>query len=105
MNYPDLGAEIADLLLRLQDVKWVICMSVYDRDLILSVRSRSQEVGAGDLVLQIVGGQGTAGGHGTMAGGHIRITQSNPFLLSDQLTKKALEIIKGKRSYQGKPLI
>jgi nanoRNase/pAp phosphatase (c-di-AMP/oligoRNAs hydrolase) len=105
MNYPDLGAEIADLLLRLQDVKWVICIGVYERDLILSVRSRSRELGAGELVLQIVGDLGTAGGHGTMAGGQIRLNHRDPFSLTDHLTKKALRIIKGNESYHGKPLI
>lgn len=105
MSYPDLGAEIADLLLRLQDVKWVICIGVFGRDLILSVRSRSHEVGAGSLVQEIVGDLGTAGGHGTMAGGHIRLKHHDPFLLSDQLTKKALKLIKGNGSYGGIPLI
>ncbi|MGB7053759.1 MAG: DHH family phosphoesterase [bacterium] len=46
LKYPDLGAEIADLLLRLQGVKWVICLGVYKDDLILSVRSRSRKIGA-----------------------------------------------------------
>ena len=105
LNYPDLGAEIADLLLRLRDVKWVICMGVYKRDLILSVRSRSHQIGAGDLVLQIVGDLGTAGGHGTMAGGQIRLNQHDPFSISEELTKKAIEVIKGVVSSDGKPLI
>ena len=95
MNYPDLGAEIADLFLRLQDVKWVICIGVFGRDLILSVRSRSQEVGAGDLVLQIVGDLGNAGGHGTMAGGNIRITHLIPSYYLIILLKRLLKLSRG----------
>ena len=105
MNYPDLGAEIADLLLRLNDVNLVICIGVFDGDLILSVRSRSPELGAGDLVQRIVGDLGTAGGHGTMAGGHIQINQQDPSQLSDQLSRSALQHIKGDASLVGKPLI
>ena len=105
MNYPDLGAEIADLLLRLQDVNWVICIGVFGGDLILSVRSRSLELGAGELVQRIVGDLGTAGGHGTMAGGHIQLNQHNPQQLVDQLSKSALQHLKKDISLVGKPLI
>jgi len=105
MKYPDLGAEIADLLLRLQGVIWVICMGVYKDDLILSVRSRSMQIGAGKLVHQIIGDLGTAGGHGRMAGGHIRLHKQDPYQLSVQLSKVALQQIKGNASLVGNPLI
>jgi nanoRNase/pAp phosphatase (c-di-AMP/oligoRNAs hydrolase) len=105
MRYPDLGAEIADLLLRLSGVKWVICMGVYKDEMILSVRSRSQRVGAGNLAQHIVGDLGSSGGHGTMAGGQIHINQHDPVQLSEQLTKSALDYIKGDTLLVGKPLI
>jgi nanoRNase/pAp phosphatase (c-di-AMP/oligoRNAs hydrolase) len=105
VKYPDLGAEIADLLLRLKDVKWVICMGVFEGDLILSVRSRSRQIGAGNLVQHIVGNLGTSGGHGTMAGGQIRIGLQDPRQLSEQITKSALNYLKGQSSLVGKPLI
>jgi nanoRNase/pAp phosphatase (c-di-AMP/oligoRNAs hydrolase) len=105
VKYPDLGAEIADLLLRLKDVKWVICMGVFEGDLILSVRSRSRQIGAGNLVQHVAGNLGSAGGHGTMAGGQIRIGDREPRQLADQLTKSALIYLKGGSSLVGKPLI
>ena len=105
MKYPDLGAEIADLLLRLQGVKWVVCFGVYDTDLILSVRSRSRRIRAGDLAQHIVGELGVAGGHGTMAGGQIRLNQQDPSHLTEQLKMIALQYIKGDSSLVCKPLI
>ena len=105
MKYPDMGAEIADLLLRLKAVKWVLCMGKYEGELILSVRSRSRRIGAGNLVQHIVGDLGTAGGHGTMAGGQIQLGQRDPKQLSEQLAKNALQYLKGKNSQVGKPLI
>jgi len=105
MTYPDLGAEVADLLLRLQGIKWVICVGVYENDLILSVRSRSQRIRAGNLARQIIGTKGTAGGHGTMAGGQIRLLQQDPVQLSNQLVKSALQYLKGNDALDGKPLI
>lgn len=105
MNYPDLGAEVADILLRLQDVVWVFCMGVYEQDLIVSIRSRSRHYGAGDLACQIVGDLGTAGGHGTMAGGEIHLDHQEPYQLSLQLAKFALEIIKGDANLVGTQLV
>jgi nanoRNase/pAp phosphatase (c-di-AMP/oligoRNAs hydrolase) len=105
MRYPDLGAEIADLLWRLRGTKWVICMGVYENEMILSVRSRSQRIGAGNLVRQIVGELGTSGGHGTMAGGQIQLFQQDPIQLSEQLTQIALQYLKENTSLVGKPLI
>lgn len=105
MSYPDLGAEIADLLFRLQGVRWVICIGVHLNDLILSVRSRSRRIGAGDLMQFIIGDLGSAGGHGTMAGGQIRLNGQDPTQLANQLTNTALQYLKGDASLVGKPMI
>jgi nanoRNase/pAp phosphatase (c-di-AMP/oligoRNAs hydrolase) len=105
LRYPDSGAEIADLLLRLQGVKWVICLGVYNQDLILSVRSRSRKIGAGDLAQVMIGDLGTAGGHGTMAGGQIRIHKQDPHQLSNHISKIALQHIKGNATLVGIPMI
>ena len=105
MKYPDLGAEIADLLLRLQGIKWVVCMGVYKDDFIVSVRSRSQQIGAGALVRHIIGDWGSSGGHGTMAGGQIRLNERDPQYLAGQLSNMALRYIKGDDSLNGTPLI
>jgi len=104
MQYPDLGAEIGDLLLRLQGVVWVICLGIYKEDLILSVRSRSRQIGAGDIARRIIGDLGTAGGHGTMAGGQIRIRKLDPDQLTDQIIREALDYLKGDHSLTGKQL-
>ncbi len=105
MKYPDLGAEIADLLTRLKGVNLVLCMGTNKSDLILSVRSRSQQIRAGKLVQHIIGDLGTAGGHGTMAGGQIRLSSTDPELLVDQLSKEVLQYIKGDDFLVGKPFI
>ena len=105
MKYPDLGAEIADMFWRLKGVKWVVCMGIYHDDLILSVRSRSRKIGAGNLAQHIVGDLGTAGGHGTMAGGQIRFHEQNPRQLAEHLANTALKYIKGDDAITGISLI
>jgi nanoRNase/pAp phosphatase (c-di-AMP/oligoRNAs hydrolase) len=61
VDYPDLGAEIADILLRLRGIRWVVCIGTYKNTLILSARTKNRQ-GAGKLVQEIVGSRGTAGG-------------------------------------------
>ena len=68
-------------------------MGVFDNELILSVRSRSPKIGAGNLVQNIVGDLGTSGGHGTMAGGQIRLDQQDPVQVSEKLIETALSIL------------
>ena len=88
MAYPDLAAEMADVFLRLQGSEWVVCLGEYQGKLILSVRTRNQAGGAG--LLAIVNKQGVAGGHGTMAGGHLPLLDRNPKVFAHQLSQQVL---------------
>ena len=105
MSYPDQAAEIADLLSRLEGIQWVVCTGTYNGSLILAVRSRSRRTGAGKLVHAVVGDQGMAGGHGTMAGGHVPLRGADPAALADQLGQKTLTYLKIPADTPGKPLI
>ena len=89
MSYPDLVAEMADLLLRLEGIRWVLCMGVHDDTLILSVRTRLVH-GAAGLIRHIVGPQGTAGGHGALAGGQIPLNGAAPGPLARKVVQRAL---------------
>jgi nanoRNase/pAp phosphatase (c-di-AMP/oligoRNAs hydrolase) len=105
LAYPDLAAEMADVLLRLEKAQWVICMGLYQGALILSVRTRSQEHTAEELVQAIVAGGGSAGGHGTIAGGQIslegRAAEQEVLLLS----QRALQHLGIPSETAGEPLI
>jgi nanoRNase/pAp phosphatase (c-di-AMP/oligoRNAs hydrolase) len=105
MAYPDLAAEIADLLSRLEGIQWVLCMGTYNDSLNLSVRSRSRRAGAGQLVRAVVGDLGIAGGHGTMAGGHVPLRGADPEALARRLGTRALEYLKVRSDVQGKRLV
>ncbi len=91
MRYPDMGAEMADLLSRLQEARWVICLGTFRDHLILAVRSRSQRHGAGKLARVMVGARGTAGGHGAYAGGQVPIGDEAVEDLKRLLVGRALE--------------
>jgi nanoRNase/pAp phosphatase (c-di-AMP/oligoRNAs hydrolase) len=104
MDYPDLTAEMADLLLRLERSQWVICMGVYKDILTISVRTRNRG-GAGQLVQKIVGDRGTAGGHGVMAGGQIPLSGEDPEQMAQQLGRRVLQHLRVASGVMGKSLI
>jgi nanoRNase/pAp phosphatase (c-di-AMP/oligoRNAs hydrolase) len=71
IHRPDLPAEIADLLIRLEDARAALCMGIYQDVLQLSLRTVPLGQDAGLLIQEIVTPPGNAGGHGTMAGGQV----------------------------------
>lgn len=78
MKRPDMASEVADLILRMEDVSWAICLGIFEDRLVISVRTDRSSARAGRLVRTIVGKNGTAGGHDTMAGGRIHMPNASP---------------------------
>ena len=105
MAYPDLTAEMARLLLRLEESRWVVCMGVYQDVLILSVRTESPTGGAEELVQAIVGDEGTAGGHGPMAGGQVPLKGREPEQVVHLLREGVLRVLQVPPKVRGERLI
>lgn len=105
MQRPDMAAEMADLLLRLRRMTWAICMGTYGGKLVLAVRTRGGQPGAGHLVQAIVGDEGMAGGHGVMAAGQIPLRDAEPEQRAWELAERALEYLKMGRDGDWKPLL
>jgi nanoRNase/pAp phosphatase (c-di-AMP/oligoRNAs hydrolase) len=105
MNRPDLAAEMADLLLRLEGTQWVVCTGEYEGVLVLAVRTRNRRGGAGVLARELVGPEGSAGGHGMMAGGQVSVEDRDPERLAQEMGRQALERLKGSPDIPGKPLV
>jgi nanoRNase/pAp phosphatase (c-di-AMP/oligoRNAs hydrolase) len=105
MSYPGLAAEMADLLLRLEDIRCVMCMGAHEEELILSVRTVGGAIGAERLVQAVVQERGTAGGHGTMAGGQVPLRDQSPESLALLLGRLALEQLGVAPIVEGRPLV
>jgi nanoRNase/pAp phosphatase (c-di-AMP/oligoRNAs hydrolase) len=71
LDYPDLVAEMADLLLPFERARWVMCVGQHDGLVYLSLRTDEPHAHAGGLIRRLVAGKGAAGGHGMVAGGRL----------------------------------
>jgi nanoRNase/pAp phosphatase (c-di-AMP/oligoRNAs hydrolase) len=74
VQYPDMVAEVADFLLRLDAVEWAVAMAVYGKYLHVSVRTTDRATNAGELLRKVLGSR-SAGGHDLIAGGRVRIDE------------------------------
>jgi nanoRNase/pAp phosphatase (c-di-AMP/oligoRNAs hydrolase) len=103
MHRPDLAAEMADVLIRLESARAALCLGSFGGYLQLSLRTESSGQDAGLLVQKVIDGQGKAGGHGTTAGGQAPLAEGDPAELAEMFIKRFLEIMGEKGG--GIPLI
>ena len=72
VRYPDMVAEMADFLLRLDAVEWAVAIASYGKYLHVSVRTTDRTANAGEKLRKVLGSR-SAGGHDLIAGGRVRI--------------------------------
>ena len=63
----DLIPQVADFLLQFEDVEWVVCVGIFEGNVVMSVRNVGYVKSAGDVVKRIIGDWALGGGHRTMA--------------------------------------
>ena len=74
VQYPDMVAEVADFLLRLDEAEWSMAIGVYKDNMYVSLRTTNREVNAGEILQRVLGSK-SAGGHDMIAGGRIKVTE------------------------------
>jgi nanoRNase/pAp phosphatase (c-di-AMP/oligoRNAs hydrolase) len=92
LPYPDMVAEMADLFLQMQGVDWTIALGRYRDRLLVSVRARAPRAHAGQVVRGAMSDLGSAGGHGTFAGGQVDLSGRAPEEV-ESLRQKVLEAL------------
>ncbi len=70
VQYPDMVAEVADFLLRLDEVEWACAIGGFGDNLHVSLRTTERDVNAGDVLQRVLGNE-SAGGHDMTAGGRM----------------------------------
>ncbi len=93
MHRPDLAAEMADLLIRLETARAVLCLGTHGNILHLSIRTEPLGQDAGLLVQQVIVSPGKAGGHGTMAGGQVPLIGQEAERLAREITRRFLKVM------------
>lgn len=107
LPYPDMVAEIADLLLKVDQANWSVCMGHFDDLMYISVRTNDPDGDAGVFIRAIVRQPGAAGGHNTMAAGRIPLNGGGVeqyAVVRDSLTARILEHF-SKREQDGVDLV
>lgn len=90
MDWPDLAAEMADFLLRWEGARWIVCMGLFNDEVVVSVRTNDIEASAGRVVQNVLEGLGTGGGHSLMAGGRVPLHEESPRDLMRELRRRFL---------------
>ena len=95
VDTPDLVAEIADFLLRLDGADWSVCMGHYQDGVVMSLRTAEEEAHAGQVIRRVVNGLGRAGGHGTMAGGRVPLDGRDYEDVAAQIRQRLVDELAG----------
>lgn len=74
VQYPDMVAEVADFLLRLDEAEWAMAIGVFKDNLHVSLRTTNRDVNAGEILQKVLGSK-SAGGHDMIAGGRIKVSE------------------------------
>ena len=103
IDNPDMVAEMADFLLRCEDLKWSLVTGIFENTLHLSLRGTSKNAHAGRIARKAVGVMGSAGGHGHMAGGQVPLGDCDKATrkkIVSAVTELFLDAVKAKKSLQ-----
>lgn len=73
VEQPEIVAEVADLLLRMEGIRWSFCTAELPGRLFVSLRSRRPGARCSRIVRAALGRQGIAGGHDQMAAGYLPV--------------------------------
>lgn len=94
---PEQAAEVAEFMIRFEEVDWAVCGGVYEDKLILSARTAKPNGKAGEVLRKVVGDLGRAGGHDRRAGGCIPLPSASPSAIDDlqaELRRRLLKVLR-----------
>ena len=95
LHHADMISEVADLLLRDDDISAVMCFGLCDDQLCISIRTRDPARRSDHLIRRVVSRLGTGGGHPNYAGGQIPVTTpQRRKAVESQVTRRFLKALK-----------
>jgi nanoRNase/pAp phosphatase (c-di-AMP/oligoRNAs hydrolase) len=107
VDNPDMIAEVADLLLRDDEITWTLCSGFWNDKLLISIRTTDESNLADKVARRLVARKGTGGGHLTYAGAQVPVAEASKVQrqrLEKHLQRRFLKII-GADSPANTPLV
>lgn len=109
VSQPEIVAEIADLLLRMERITWAFCTAFSENRLLISLRSELTYVSCARLLRAALGTkEGSAGGHGQTAAGYIDVgglPEAERELQREALVNRLIQGIEGHTVEKARPLV
>ncbi|MBN2381622.1 bifunctional oligoribonuclease/PAP phosphatase NrnA [bacterium] len=111
LNNAENVAELAELLIRVENIRWTLCLGEYSHQLFISVRTSRRGWYAGTIAMKILRGLGFGGGHEKTAGGNVpfeNYTQDQKQAVIRLIVQRFLNILalsdyKAKQVFKRKP--
>jgi len=105
VEQPEIVAEVADLLLRMDGVRWSFCTAELPGRLFVSLRSSRRGARCSRILRAAVGRQGAAGGHDQMAAGYIPTGAEDGVALDERRSVLVRQLLKRmvRRTRDGAP--
>ena len=102
----DVVSEIADFIVSVDVIDWVMCTGISHDTLVISVRTTDPNGSAGELLRRVVREKHRAGGHDMVAGGALPLAPGvDPAAIETDLTRRFLAALTGSGDLELKPLI
>jgi nanoRNase/pAp phosphatase (c-di-AMP/oligoRNAs hydrolase) len=108
VEVPELVAEVADLLVRLERITWSLCIAWHGDRMVLSIRTSNVKATAGRLIRRLVGRRGRAGGHNMLAGGWMDgtgLSEEQRAQLEEEVSNRFLSLVGHKEVAAMRPLL
>ena len=90
-EWPEMIAEVSDLLLRLEGIDYVLCYGTSGSEMLLSLRTSKARGKAYDVIRKMVAGIGSGGGHEMIAGGQVSLDGAAPEDAAEMIVMRFLE--------------
>lgn len=91
LSIPDLVPQVAEFLLPIENIDWILCTGFYTNGMFLSLRTSGEKRSAGEVLREVVAEKGKAGGHEMMAGGRITLDKDIEVSFKHKLEKEIEE--------------
>jgi nanoRNase/pAp phosphatase (c-di-AMP/oligoRNAs hydrolase) len=92
VQQPEIIAEVADLLLRMEGMRWSFCTANLNGGLVISMRSSQRGARCSHILRSVVRNAGSAGGHHRMAAGYVNMEKLSPAQRESRRRELVLEL-------------